>query len=735
MKKMILYPWFFFFISLVFVFEMKAQFGGFAIKTKGLSINLTSKGEIETIYVNGIKISKEFNAHTGIEGAKIESVTSKKIKEGWEFEKHLSSPKGSCVLKERFYHTGSSIRWEMEINGKGDAWSSPIVTNIHYPINGKTTYWTSWGAPQIDLQKVKDPKLKKELDLMNTKGIDWLNPLVPIPFSDAIYYYGALYVTNKRPQTSYWPYFKNVISIPLVAIIEQEKKSGVSFVISPEDGLLDLTLEIKETGDISFKRIYHRISNQNTLKFSTDIVPHSADWRSSLAWITNRYREYFDPFSTDAFQLNGTGAYSNDEGNFDVQKMKDMAFSTNWQASFDFVYMGMFLPPVDNDSSTWTRFGGGETSINWMRAYARKMKNNGFHVLNYFNVTEFGTNIKYPPPEINSTDLDRWKNCNDYLYKNLSSAILYVPMEMNLKGCTWCDQTRNGGPFYTWRDAVVMDCGDEKYSAFLLEQAKRHVELITDADGICIDRMDWLRLYNEKENDGVSWYEGKPARSLLNSWRGFMEKLIPIFHKAGKFIFVNNHTKRVDVLKHTDGFFDEFTQAEAPLNTTAFLALNKPFLGWTPSKKDIDTQGVDNFFQKYLYMGTYPMCPFPANNHSINPNEFVDRAYLDYGQMLKQMKYRRWLLMSNPVSVKNNDAKANIFKIPDGYLIPIVYALKDSITLTLSVLDNKTKWIAYVYYPGKKEPIKIAFSKSKGNKELTFPVERKCALIKIISDH
>ena len=42
--------------------------------------------------------------------------------------------------------------------------------------------------------------------------------------------------------------------------------------------------------------------------------------------------------------LNGTSAYACNNGkDFDAQKMKQMAFATNWRASFDFPYMGMFF--------------------------------------------------------------------------------------------------------------------------------------------------------------------------------------------------------------------------------------------------------------------------------------------------------------------------------------------------------------------------------------------------------
>ncbi len=53
---------------------------------------------------------------------------------------------------------------------------------------------------------------------------------------------------------------------------------------------------------------------------------------------------------------------------------------------------------------------------------------------------------------------------------------------------------------------------------------------------ICIDLVDWLRQYNIRADDGVSWVDGKPARSLYLSWRDLMAKLGPMMHAADKVI-------------------------------------------------------------------------------------------------------------------------------------------------------------------------------------------------------
>jgi hypothetical protein len=104
------------------------------------------------------------------------------------------------------------------------------------------------------------------------------------------------------------------------------------------------------------------------------------------------------------------------------------------------------------------------------------VRREGYHVLSYFNVTEFGTGIEFPaPPRKAAKDENLWRDPNDFLYHSIPGSILLRPE-----------------PRFTWGKAVVTDCGDPAYKRFLLEQARRHVEELPDSSGICIDRMDWL---------------------------------------------------------------------------------------------------------------------------------------------------------------------------------------------------------------------------------------------------
>jgi hypothetical protein len=258
--------------------------------------------------------------------------------------------------------------------------------------------------------------------------------------------------------------------------------------------------------------------------------------------------------------------------------------------------------------------------------------------------------------------------------------------------------------------------------------------MIPDSYGFCIDRMDWLRLFNERTDDGRSWFAGKPVGSLILSWRQFMEQLGPLVHKKGKVIFVNNHTKRLDLLKHTDGFFDEFTYEESPLNLTAFTALRKPFCGWTAEVKNLTKEGPDNFFQKYLYMGAFPMSPFPGNDHSIGPDAWADKQYLDYGPLMRMMKGREWVLTENPVSVDDGSAKANLFKVTDGYVVPVVFGVTDSVTVRVAVPPSGKIQNIIVQYPGEERASPVSDAKDAGGRlVLSLPLKRGCAMVKISS--
>lgn len=706
---------------------------GTAVRSANLTVYVSDEGEITSVQTADRRLARSVHAKTGLEGCVTQGSVAKAnlMGGGVEFRRKVvqTSTGHSVQLTERFKPTATSVRWELEFAAGGGPWTTPIVTRLAYPVSSGVRFWTAWSDPE-----------------QQEKG--WRDPLVAMPVRNLKLWYGAPAFRYEEPLLGFSPFRGDLFSIPLATFLEPDKDAALTFALSPRDTMLDLVLETSATGDLTFSRLFHRLGGPQPVRFSLDVIAHEADWRGALRWMSKEYPEYFNPVIPLADDLAGTGAYSAAETDFDVDKMRRMAFRTNWKASFDFPYMGMFLPPV-NDTQTWNRYSddppaadpesptapNGRTSIRQMAEYSKRMRALGFYVLSYFNVTEFGALIRYPaPPRRYTRDQDLWKDANDFLYTRLKDAIVHVPKGIPAESrrfYKWRSILSGpGDPYYTWGQGIVLDCGDPTYADFLLKQARRHIEKIPEASGICIDRMDWLRLYNEDRDDGVSWFAGNPARSLLISWNTLMARLSPMMHDAGKVIFCNNHDKRLDVLRNTDGIFDEFTYAGAPLNLTAFLTLRKPALGWTSQESDLKPD-PDGFFQKYLHLGVYPMAPFPGNDHSLLPSEWVDRQYLDYGALLDLMRGKKWVLAAHAAEVTRGRAKVNLFEVPDGYIVPVTFGGEArEVRVVLRGISRRFE-TAQVFHPGIARPTDIKVDSMGARLIMDVPLHRGCAMVRL----
>lgn len=565
----------------------------------------------------------------------------------------------------------------------------------------------------------------------NVLKTQWRDPLSPRTFTNSSRWFGgnpAMYV----------PTSGDIFSVPIGTVTDTVKKQGFSIVQSPQDTLFYMKLVTTADGSIEFQRRYHRLGEGKHVRFTLDLVPHGDDWRGGLNWMAGRYPGYFEPVNPKAYEIGGCGAYSSWEGKLDADKLKKMDFKFNWKASFDFPYMGMFLPPAENWQSfatsaesakdPWAKspYKGAPTSIKQLENYSKLMRSYNFYVLNYFNVTEFGSRVaktwtvdKTIKPE------DLWKNCNDFLYGKIADGILY---------------RENGSNEYyrTWGQAIVMDPGAKNYHDFLLGQAKRHIDYLPSSSGICIDRMDWLRYFNTRANDGVSWYNDKPARSLFMSWKTLLDQLGPMMHKNDKVIFANPMVSmRLDMMKQIDGFYSEHNEFGNGLNASAFLGLRKPVVAWAWDDKSL-LPDPDQHFQQYLYLGVFPSAPVPDNNHEIRPNEFTDKWYLKYGPLFNTITGRKWVLQPNIIKVINGPAKANLFKVPNGFVMPVIMAAADA-TSTAILIDmakltasNHLKIDAVL--PGTDEPVRVKTHKNKnGQTILTVPVKDRCAMVRIIT--
>ena len=705
------------------------------VKNDQLELRFDKDNNLTSIHLTGENLLFRLRASTVLENA---WRTGRTFRSG-EWDR-------TCQMKESF--TGgrnNQIDWQITFSTRDSAWTTGICTVFEFPNAGDLLFWTAWGNPD----HTGPPARSEDYD------ISWQNPFVKTPFIDRHLFYGEHCSLG------------STFSIPLFSIFGRETGKGFTVLMSPDDDLFDVRIITTSDGKVIIKRYNNRISSDHPVSFTMHIFAHGNDWREVLANVVGLYPGYFHPVRKNALEVSGCGAYSSHSGEIDTSLYHRMGGIVNWKSSFDFPYMGMFVPPVKSDEERWQRYATNssgrylpdqesKTSIMEMAAYARKMKAYGYHSLYYFNVTEFGAGIQYPEPgEGTAFRHELFRQANAFLYGHFPDAILFGTHESN-NG--WLYRTgsqqlnpvikRQSKPYRTWGGAVAMDIGDPAYREFMLEQARTHVEKFPAMTGICIDRMDWLGEYNHRFDDGVSMIGPHETRAVQVSFKAFMEQLHPVLHDAGKVIFCNPHITKVEYLKYADGIFNEGAFEWDKMNLSCFLALFKPLNNWCPDgqliidsgdtlleyrtwNKNTIRQTPDEFLQKQIFMGVFPMAPFTGNDHSITPESGMIPCYLDYGEMLQAMKGRKWVLV--PDVIQCNDAMANILEVPGGYIVPVINGGSKA-TISLSALNadfNHTR----VIHPGVKDPIPVAAREENGRYLLEVPLERGCAMVLITAIH
>lgn len=685
-----------FIISLFFCANSYAQ-SSFTIHTKKLDVEVSAAGRIISINTPGQK-KIAITAETLLLGLYCKKIVMyEQLPDGSiTLEKQMADSTGdrSCVMKELLKPAGNSVRWQVEITGSKYNWSTAIQTKIIYPVSKGSALWTAASVSE-----------------------QWTDPLMPYPFDSLHLIYGS---------TKNLKYAKG-FSLPLITILEKKDDIGISYVQSPEDTLIAMGLEVTKKGSIIFSRKNLRISPQSTVRFSADIILHESDWRPGVAWLKNRYPAYFVPPNNYTHQVAGPSSYSGYRGKLDEIFYKKIIYGFNWFASRSWPYLGMFLPPVaDNEMwNSWTGFGsetttkGSQTNFATINKDYKNIHQQGFHQLAYFNFTEFGYKSIFPAPEKKAaTGADLWKDPNDYLHYKLNSAILY---------------SKNHQAFLSWNQSVVMDPGTPVYENFLLEQLQRHLDKVPEIDGICVDRMDWFEKFNYRRDDGISWDEEMACASLITSWRSISDKVANLLHQNKKVFYCNPHLARLDLIKPVDGIFDENANNGGRLNLTAFLGIAKPVIGWIHGEEDFESS-PDNIMQRHLYLGVYPMAPFPEANHSLKPSDSMNKLYSDYGLLFQALKQKEWVLLPHVITV-NSSAKINIFKSESGYILPVVFG-NDTLPVKINVLNKllpgkKSDYVYEVIKPGEDKWTMIKAERDNSYTKFLSMLKRGCALIRI----
>ncbi|MGH9345546.1 MAG: hypothetical protein ACRD19_17500, partial [Terriglobia bacterium] len=346
--------------------------GVYEIKVDNLTVHLDREGQIAAADIGPRKLRRALSGGLVLEGCKSEGpVAARRLESGGvEFSSELRSPdKREFRVVQRFLPAQGSVRWEVEITSDGEPWTVPITTKLRWPAPERVRIWAPWVGGDDE----------------------WDDPLESQPLSKCYW-----------PCTSaYGPYAGiGGFCIPMASFLEAEEDTGLSLVLSPEDSILELKLTTDAEGAVAFRRLDNRLGQGRTTNVAVDLVAHEADWRGGLRWMVQRYEPFFDPPNPKASKMAGTGAYSGWDGPIDAGRLKRMAFSVLWEAAFDWPYMGMYFPPLD-ESETWWSAGYNSVgdhipelvkrlSYSTLNDRARTRNKEGIYYLSYFNFDAWG---------------------------------------------------------------------------------------------------------------------------------------------------------------------------------------------------------------------------------------------------------------------------------------------------------------------------------------------------------
>jgi hypothetical protein len=108
---------------------------------------------------------------------------------------------------------------------------------------------------------------------------------------------------------------------------------------------------------------------------------------------------------------------------------------------------------------------------------------------------------------------------------------------------------------------------------------------------------------------------------------------------------------------------------------------------------------------------------------------------MDYGPLFTAMRERKWVLLPHAISVRGEVAKANLFKVPDGYIIPVVMGgLAPNATVTISGIAEIQAGKAIhceLLYPGDAEWKACEFTKDGNSITVAVPLQRGCAMVRL----
>ena len=574
----------------------------------------------------------------------------------------------------------------------GSDWASAAVTRFGFPDGRAHALWSADGKPPVSA--AFDPLRPYTLPRV---GGDGAQSSVSMPYGGEMATPLGLKGDIKAP---------GGLALPALTMLDFGEGFGLTVALSPDDKTVYNRLNVSTTGIHAFDRYEQRMPlAPAALNLTTLLFLHAPDWRPALAAVRDTWPEYVYPnASVETSSYDGLMAYADYRGEagggptddtwipFDT--LRAMGTRVNWDASFPFMgtpFVGE--GGMDGDHRNWTTcYGHPESPVpssgpracranSWNAmegAYAELAAKAGVSTLAYGNMYMYGFHIQpfstWHSPTVFSPacsplpedDLQR-QNCtlNQAFGTRWRAAAMFDPA--------------TGEQMIYHYGLAVVDPGEPRWQARMASFYARQLLETPSIAGVALDEQQYLGMMNRARDDGVGWFGGKPAASLLRSFVAASAAIARrALHPSGRALLVNPHVTRLDMFRELDGILDEYGDYPAKMTTSGIAGLAMPVLAWNHCGGTIATQKTaascatdnstfDEFLGQHLYLGVQPMSPFVNQSHGVLASPAHLRMYEDWALLFKAIRGKQWFLSPHAVGVTGgSSAKANIFSVGGG---------------------------------------------------------------------
>ena len=424
--------------------------------------------------------------------------------------------------------------------------------------------------------------------------------------------------------------------IPAVSIYNEESDAGLTLAKPFDLKTARLAFNFNDYHSSGLEVVSSNLALNEKSSAVMEILIHQHEgcWRPGLAWLYEKYKEYFDPPNAAVHNLDSGFMITNPFTEKSFIESVDK-YKVKWAEIHNhFPYYGNYAPDEDEWESVIAHDYPElpplpcKVSRKLINEHIEVLHKNKIKGLLYFQCTG-DSYIPYAQehfPDAIARDsagkiIPTWKNC---------CFVNALP----------------GTSFYKHIDG----------------QIEKFISDYPDIDGVFLDQMCYQTL-DTVHDDGITGYDNKAASMFGNSYAKTLQKLSDILHGQGKLIWGNGPFD-IEVQKNIDGIMAEGTSGIS--ETYKYLCLTKPLLVHTypdaPEK-------VETMFKYCLLagasysIGASSKLPMPQ---PIAPE--VQKLFDAYMPLVEKLSGRTWLLEPRPLKTPVG-FQSNIFKGRDGHSI------------------------------------------------------------------